>query len=143
MLTLANRRNPVPTVDAIIEIPGGIILIKRRYEPAGWALPGGFIEYGETAEAAAVREAHEETGLTISLTELFNVYSDPRRDPRRHTLGIVFIATATGVPVAGDDAAEAGIFTAGSLPAPLAFDHGRILEDYFTYKATGRRPPLR
>lgn len=90
-----------------------------------------------------MREAREETGLVVSLTELFNVYSDPRRDPRRHTLGIVFIATATGVPVAGDDAAEAAIFTAASLPMPLAFDHARILEDYFTYKQTGRRPPLR
>ncbi len=90
-----------------------------------------------------MREAREETGLVVSLTELFNVYSDPRRDPRRHTLGIVFIATAAGVPVAGDDAAEAAIFTAASLPMPLAFDHAQILEDYFTYKRTGRRPPLR
>ncbi len=130
----------MPTVDAIIEVPAGIILIKRKYEPAGWALPGGFVEYGETVEAAAVREAKEETGLAIELTELFGVYSDPRRDPRRHTIGVVFIATATGVPSGGDDAADAQVFTASSLPAPIAFDHGRILADYFAYKRTGRRP---
>ncbi|MFI5395722.1 MAG: NUDIX domain-containing protein [Candidatus Binatia bacterium] len=127
-------------MDAIIEVPEGIVLIKRRYLPMGWALPGGFVEYGETVEAAALREAKEETGLDVSLTGLFNVYSDPLRDPRHHTIGIIFIGTATGVPVAGDDAAEAGIFTAQSLPAPLAFDHGQILEDYFTYKRTGQRP---
>ena len=141
--TLAKPRNPVPTVDTIIEVPDGVVLIKRRYEPAGWALPGGFVEYGETVETAAVREAQEETGLTVTLTELFNVYSDPARDPRRHTIGIVFIGTATGVPVAADDAADAGVFTADSLPTPLAFDHGQILADYFAYKRTGRRPPLR
>ena len=136
---MTTYRNPVPTVDAIIEVPDGIVLIKRRFLPMGWALPGGFVEYGETVEAAARREAKEETGLDVSLTELFNVYSDPLRDPRQHTIGIVFIGTAAGVPAAGDDAAEAGIFTAQSLPAPLAFDHGQILEDYFTYKRTGQR----
>ncbi len=141
--TLAKPRNPVPTVDTIIEVPGGVILIKRRYEPAGWALPGGFVEYGETVEAAAVREAHEETGLTVTLTELFNVYSNPHRDPRRHTIGVVFIGTAAGTPVAGDDAADAAVFTAATLPGPIAFDHAQILQDYFTYKHTGRRPPVR
>lgn len=140
---MTTYRNPVPTVDAIIEVPDGIVLIKRRFLPLGWALPGGFVEYGETVAAAARREAKEETGLDVSLTELFNVYSDPLRDPRQHTIGIVFIGTAAGVPTAGDDAAEAGIFTAQSLPAPLAFDHGQILEDYFTYKRTGQRPPPR
>jgi 8-oxo-dGTP diphosphatase len=142
-VTLAKPRNPVPTVDTIIEVPDGVVLIKRRYEPAGWALPGGFVEYGETLEAAAVREAQEETGLAVTLTELFNVYSDPCRDPRRHTIGTVFIGTATGVPVAADDAAAAGVFTAESLPTPLAFDHAQILADYFAYKRTGRRPALR
>jgi 8-oxo-dGTP diphosphatase len=139
-LMLTHHRNPAPTVDAIIEVPDGIVLVKRRYPPAGWALPGGFVEYGERVEAAAVREAQEETGLTVSLTELFNVYSDPLRDPRQHTIGIVFIGTAAGVPVAGDDAAEARVFTAQSLPAQLAFDHRQILQDYFTYKRTGRQP---
>jgi len=133
-------RNPVPTVDAIIEVAGGIVLIERKFPPPGWALPGGFVEYGETVEAAAVREAKEETGLTVVLTELFGVYSDPRRDPRRHTIAVVFIGTASGTPVGGDDAAEARVFTPTSLPAPLAFDHDQILEDYFTYKRTGRVP---
>jgi 8-oxo-dGTP diphosphatase len=137
---LEEHRNPVPTVDAIIEVAGGIVLIKRRYPPPGWALPGGFVEYGETVEAAAVREAREETGLQVSLNELFGVYSDPQRDPRRHTIAVVFIATATGVPVGADDASEAGVFTAAALPAPLAFDHAQILADYFRYKHTGRRP---
>ena len=134
-----HQRNPVPTVDTIITLPGGIVLIKRRFPPPGWALPGGFVEYGETVEAAAVREAREETGLHVRLTELFGVYSDPQRDPRRHTIAIVFLAEATGTPVGGDDAAEAGIFSAAALPAPLAFDHDRILRDYFEYKRTGRR----
>ena len=98
------------------------------------------MEYGETVETAAVREAREETGLAVSLIELFGVYSAPNRDPRRHTIGIVFIGTATGVPVGGDDAAEARIFASESLPAPLAFDHAQILQDYVTYKRTGRRP---
>jgi 8-oxo-dGTP diphosphatase len=137
---VAHHRNPVPTVDAIIEVAGGIVLIKRRFPPPGWAVPGGFVEYGETVEAAAVREAREETGLAVTLTELFGVYSDPRRDPRHHTIAVVFIATATGMPVGGDDAAEARVFTATSLPAPLAFDHALILEDYFAYKRTGRVP---
>lgn len=137
---MSSQRNPVPTVDVIIEVSGGVVLVKRRYPPPGWALPGGFVEYGETIEAAAVREAREETGLAVSLVELFGVYSDPNRDPRRHTIGIVFIGTATGVPAGGDDAAEARIFASESLPAPLAFDHSRILQDYVTYKRTGRRP---
>ena len=137
---MSNQRNPVPTVDVITEVSGGIVLVKRRYPPPGWALPGGFVEYGETVEAAAIREACEETGLHVSLVELFGVYSSPDRDPRHHTIGIVFIGTATGVPVGGDDAAEARIFPSESLPAPLAFDHARILQDYVTYKRTGRRP---
>jgi 8-oxo-dGTP diphosphatase len=139
--SLENHRNPAPTVDAIIEVPGGIVLIRRRNPPPGWALPGGFVDYGETVAAAAVREAREETGLTVQLTELFHVYSDPTRDPRQHTIATVFIGTATGVPVGADDAAEARVFNAASLPAPLAFDHARILADYFTYRRTGRRPP--
>jgi 8-oxo-dGTP diphosphatase len=136
---LTRAQHPVPTVDTIIEVPEGIVLIKRRYPPPGWALPGGFIEYGETAEAAAVREALEETGLNVSLTRLFGVYSDPKRDPRRHTIAIVFVGVAQGTPVGGDDAADAVVFTAQTLPATLAFDHGRILAEYFTSK----RPALR
>jgi 8-oxo-dGTP diphosphatase len=99
------------------------------------------VEYGETVAAAAIREAREETSLDISLTELFNVYSDPQRDPRHHTIAVVFIGTAHGTPVGGDDAVEAQVFTAQSLPEPLAFDHRKILDDYFEYRRSGRRPP--
>ena len=133
-------RNPVPTVDTIIERPDGIVLIERRFPPLGWALPGGFVEYGETVATAAIREAREETGLEVTLTELFGVYSDPRRDPLRHTIAVVFIGLASGVPVAGDDAAAVRVYAPTALPAPLAFDHAQILEDYFTYKRTGQRP---
>lgn len=116
------------------------MLIRRKNPPPGWALPGGFIDYGESAEAAVVREAREETSLEVALVELFHVYSDPRRDPRQHTLAVVFIAKARGTPRAADDAAAIGIFHEEDLPTPLAFDHDRILSDYFTYKHTGVRP---
>jgi 8-oxo-dGTP diphosphatase len=134
-------RNPAPTVDIIIELDtGGIVLIRRKNPPPGWALPGGFIDYGESAEDAAVREAREETSLNVRLVELLHVYSDPNRDPRKHTMAVVFIARAHGTPLGADDAAEAAVFTEQSLPAPLAFDHAKILRDYFTYKHTGQRP---
>lgn len=135
---------PSPTADVIIEIAGrGIVLIERRYPPSGWALPGGFIEVGESAPAAAVREAREETGLAVTLTELFHVYSDPARDPRRHTLTVVYIGRASGEPRGSDDAAAARLYGESSLPAPLAFDHARILADYFHYRRSGERPPPR
>ncbi|MCK9296441.1 MAG: NUDIX hydrolase [Desulfobulbaceae bacterium] len=127
---LAGRRNPVPTVDIIIEIDGGIVLIKRRNPPFGWAIPGGFVDYGETLEAAAVREAKEETGLDVTLRCQMHSYSDPGRDPRLHTISTVFIAQAGGTPHADDDAVEVGIFTRDNLPT-LAFDHAEILDDYF------------
>ena len=123
--------NPVPTVDIIIEISGSIVLIKRKNPPYGWAIPGGYIDYGESAEAAAIREAKEETGLDIENLRQFHAYSDPKRDPRHHTISIVFIAQAKGKPWASDDAADIGIFTRNSLPQPLAFDHAKILDDYF------------
>ena len=123
-------RNPVPTVDIIIETGGGIVLIRRKNPPHGWALPGGFVDYGESFEAAAVREAREETGLDVRLVRQFHTYSDPDRDPRQHTASTVFIATAEGTPVAADDAAQARIFTRDNLP-PLVFDHARIIADYF------------
>ena len=128
------HRNPVPTVDIIIETKGGIVLIKRKNPPPGWALPGGFVDYGESLEEAAIREAREETGLKVELSGQFHTYSDPDRDPRLHTISTVFIARAQGEPVAGDDAGAAAIFTAENLP-PLAFDHARILADYFRHKA--------
>ena len=125
-------RNPVPTVDLIIEVEAGrIVLIRRKFPPPGWALPGGFVDYGETLEAAALREAREETGLEVELLRQFHAYSDPARDPRRHTISVVFLARASGRPRAGDDAAEAALFSRDSLPARIAFDHRRILEDYF------------
>ena len=138
---MEHYRNPAPTVDIIIELDtGGIVLIRRKNPPPGWAIPGGFIDYGESAEDAAVREAQEETSLNVRLVELLHVYSDPHRDPRQHTIATVFIAKAQGVPLGADDAAEAAGFTEQSLPAPLAFDHAQILHDYFVYKNTGRRP---
>lgn len=133
---LPDSKNPVPTVDVIIEINGGIVLIERKNPPYGWALPGGFVDYGESFEKAAVREAREETGLEVTLTEQFHTYSDPRRDPRQHTSSTVFIARASGQPRGGDDAARAGIFTRDNLPQ-LAFDHARILDDYFRSRKKG------
>jgi 8-oxo-dGTP diphosphatase len=127
-------RNPFPTVDIIIEVGGGIVLIERKNPPHGWAIPGGFLDWGESVETCAVREAKEETGLTVRLEDLLYVYSDPARDPRHHTVTMVFIASASGTPVAADDAAKAGIFTAKTLPDPLAFDHAQILDDYFRYR---------
>jgi ADP-ribose pyrophosphatase YjhB (NUDIX family) len=127
-------RNPYLTVDVIIETGGGIVLIRRKNPPPGWAIPGGFVDYGETIEDAIVREAKEETGLDIENLRQFHTYSDPKRDPRHHTVSTIFIATASGIPTAGDDAKEARIFTRDSLPDDLAFDHREILEDYFTNK---------
>jgi 8-oxo-dGTP diphosphatase len=133
---------PLPTVDIIAEMPdGGIVLVRRKHPPPGWALPGGFVEAGESAAAAARREFQEETGLAVDLLELFHVYSDPSRDPRGPTLGVVFIGRASGTPVGADDAADARIFPPTALPAPLAFDHAVILADYRRYRSEGRRPP--
>ena len=127
-------RNPLLTVDIIIECPDGIVLIERRNPPLGWALPGGFVDYGESLEAAAVREAAEETSLEVRLVEQMHTYSDPDRDPRHHTVSTVFIAKADGVPSAADDALEAGIFDVDNLPSPIVFDHPAILRDYIAYK---------
>lgn len=124
-------KNPYPTADVIVDISGKVVLIRRRNPPAGWAIPGGFIDYGESAEHAAIREIKEETGLTVSDLILFGVYSDPGRDPRFHTLTVVYTATATGEPVGGDDAAEARLFGPDELPDNMAFDHRDILREYF------------
>lgn len=127
------RRNPLLTVDVVVELEGGgIVLVRRRNPPAGWALPGGFVDCGETVEAAAVREAHEETGLRISLVRQFHTYSEPGRDPRGHTVSVVFVATALGEPRGGDDASEARSFDPNALPADMAFDHRRIIQDYLS-----------
>jgi len=130
--TSSNPRNPIPTIDLIIEYNKGIILINRKNPPEGWALPGGFVDYGESLEAAAVREAKEETGLEVELLRQFHAYSDPKRDPRHHTITIVFIAKAKGKAIAGDDAKEIGLFNKDTLPDQLAFDHRDIINDYFT-----------
>lgn len=127
-------KNPKPTVDIIIELKDGIVLIERKNPPYGWAIPGGFVDYGESVEDCAVREAREETGLNVRLEDLLYVYSRPDRDPRHHTLTTVFLATADGIPVAADDAKSAGVFSARTLPVPLAFDHASILDDYFRYR---------
>jgi ADP-ribose pyrophosphatase YjhB (NUDIX family) len=124
-------RNPVPTVDVIIALPEGIVLIQRKNPPYGWALPGGFVDYGESLEAAAIREAREETCLEVEHLSQFGAYSDPGRDPRHHSITVVFTARATGEPRAADDAAAIGIFTRKNLPRDLAFDHGEILRDYY------------
>jgi 8-oxo-dGTP diphosphatase len=126
------HRNPVPTVDIIIRYTDGIILIQRKNPPEGWALPGGFVDYGETLEAAAVREAKEETGLDIKLIRQFHSYSDPERDKRQHTISTVFIAEASGQAKAGDDAAALDTFQKDHLPDKIVFDHKQIIEDYFT-----------
>ena len=138
------RNNPLLTVDIIIEIENrGIILIERKNPPHGWALPGGFVDYGESLEQAALREAKEETFLEVRLVEQFHTYSDPKRDPRHHTVSTVFIATATGTPRGGDDAEAAKMFHEDNLPVPVVFDHAQILRDYFLYKRTGQRPKIR
>ncbi|WP_099237991.1 NUDIX domain-containing protein [Synechococcus sp. BDU 130192] len=139
-------RNPAPTVDIIVELCDRphrpIILIERKHEPFGWAIPGGFVDYGETVETAAKREALEEISLEVQLVEQLGVYSDPARDPRQHTISIVFIATATGDPKAADDAKTVGIFQPWEVPQNLCFDHGRILQDYWSYRHHGMRPRL-
>lgn len=137
-------RNPAPTVDIIIELIDRphrpIVLIERKNPPYGWAIPGGFVDYDESVETAAYREAQEEVSLTIDLIEQFYVYSDPKRDPRQHTLSIVFIATAKGEPKAADDAKNVAIFHHWNIPSNLCFDHDRILQDYWRYRNYSIRP---
>ena len=130
-------RNPVPTVDIIIEYQDqGLVLIERQKPPYGWALPGGFVEYGETLEEAARREAKEETGLEVKLMGQFHAYSDPERDPRQHTITTVFVARGHGHPQAASDAKSLAIFPPEELPSQLAFDHNRILQDYLKVRKT-------
>ncbi len=142
--SLPQYRNPTPTVDVIIYAPDkGVVLIERVNPPHGWALPGGFVDYGESVERAAVREAQEETGLDVELVNLHGVYSDPARDPRKHTMSVVFtgITAKPEALKAGDDAGKAAFFPLDALPSPLAFDHGKILQD-FIKKLQDLKPPV-
>lgn len=124
--------HPKPVVDIIIRVQGGVVLIRRKNPPYGWAIPGGFVDYNETVEAAARREAAEETGLELTRLRLFGVYSDPTRDPRFHTISTVFTANGLGLPRAGDDAQDIGVFPESALPEGIVFDHPAILRDYFS-----------
>jgi len=126
-------------VDIIIELKGskGIVLIERKNPPLGWAIPGGFVDYGETLERAAIREALEETSLQVRLKHQLHSYSNPERDPRFHTISTVFAAEADGIPKAKDDAKGIGVFKEDNLPQPLVFDHKEILKDYFRWKREG------
>ena len=141
---MTKYRNPVPTVDIIIKCDkNSIILIDRKNIPHGWAIPGGFVDYGESLEHAAMREAKEETSLNVKLKEQFFTYSDPKRDKRQHTITTVFIAEIeSGSMLAADDAKDIGCFTINTLPENIAFDHRRIIKDYFNYILQGRRIKL-
>lgn len=145
-MTMTRPVTPLLTVDVIIEMtdrPGRpIVLIERRHPPPGWALPGGFVDVGETLEAAAVREAGEETSLSVELKSLLGNYSDPARDARAHTVSAVYVAEAAGEPMAADDARNLGLFDPDQCPE-LAFDHRRIISDYLRYRADGTPAPLR
>lgn len=134
---------PLLTVDAIIEMPDErIILIKRKYPPLGWALPGGFVDPGESLAEAVRREAFEETSLSIEAVRLFYIYSKPWRDPRGDTVSVVYSCRAEGIPSGGDDASAARAFSPDSFPPDIAFDHGKILNHFLDWKRTGRLPSV-
>lgn len=144
---MAKPVTPLLAADAIIQLidqPGRpFVLIERKYPPYGWAIPGGFVDVGETLESAAMREAKEETCLDVILTVLLGIYSNPKRDDRNHTVTAVYVAEATGLPQAADDAKNFGVFTFDNLPELLAFDHALVLADFKNYLTTGQVTPLR
>lgn len=128
-------KNPFPTVDIIIKMGSNeVILIKRKNYPVGWAIPGGYVNYGESFEEAAIREAEEETSLKVTLLRQFHTYSDPKRDSRQHNVSTVFIAKGEGIPKAASDAKEVRLFAKDNLPENLCFDHRQILADYYNNK---------
>jgi 8-oxo-dGTP diphosphatase len=133
---------PAATTDVVLIRDDRVLLVARRYKPLGWALPGGFVDPGEKVEHAAVREVKEETGLDCTLSHLLNVYSDPARDRRRHTLSVVYIGAVVGdpTPIAGDDAGAAVWHPLHALPSPIAFDHAQILADAVQFLNSGERP---
>jgi len=133
-------KSPIPTVDIIIEYAEGIVLIERKNPPHGWAIPGGFVDYGESLEKAAIREAKEETSLDVKLLLQLKTYSDPKRDPRHQTIATTFIAVGQGTLRANDDAVNAVVVREGDLPKNLVFDHAEMLRDYFFFKKTGKLP---
>ena len=139
-------KTPKLAADAIIELidhpDRPIVLIERKNPPHGWAIPGGFVDVGESVPDAAVREAMEETRMDVRLQCLLGCYSDPGRDPRGHTVSMIYVAQAHGEPEAADDAANVGIFDPAAVDVPLAFDHARILQDYVRYRRTGSVPAI-
>ena len=139
-------QTPTLAADAIIELVDlperPIVLIERRNPPPGWAIPGGFVDIGESVPDAAMREALEETSMEVKLHCLLGCYSDPSRDPRGHTVSMIYVAQAHGEPVAADDAASVGIFDPAHIDVPLAFDHDKILRDYLEYRHTGIVPAI-
>jgi 8-oxo-dGTP diphosphatase len=138
--TVSKYRNPFVTVDVIIHDGNQVILIERRNPPSGWALPGGFVDYGESLETAVTREAREETGLALIGLKQFRAYSEPTRDPRQHNIAVVFTARGAGTLHAGDDAKAARWFSLDALPTPLCFDHGKILADFQADRANYDAP---
>ncbi|OGI38830.1 MAG: NUDIX hydrolase [Candidatus Muproteobacteria bacterium RBG_16_62_13] len=144
---MAIPRTPALTTDIVIELtdrPGRpIVLIERRNPPYGLAFPGGFVDVGEAVEQAAMREAREETGLAVTLVALLGVYSDPARDPRSHTCSVVYVARASGAPVAEDDAKAVHVIDPAAPPGRLVFDHEQILSDYLSYRKSGAVPAPR